>query len=409
MIRDNYLDIRKIFKGRKIMRLFRAVEAHGGALRFVGGCVRDALMGREVFDIDLATDLSPDELVEACEENGLKTVPIGIKFGTVGVMIDDTPVEVTSLRKDIKSEDGRHPVVEFTDNWEVDASRRDLTINAVYADEKGNVFDYYDGIKDLEQGIVRFIGNPDQRIKEDYLRILRFFRFYSLFSKTPVDSKALKACIDNKDGLARLSAERIREELYKFLETPKAAEIVKIMIDNGIWSSILPKPDYLDKLDFLVQMTEKTQLSNKFLRRLFAMYYPNKEMALNLATRLKMSKKQKEIFIGFTEVKATVADFTEERKRRELVYRYGKEFARDKFLLQMAYDGNVVPDYMKIIQEIMEMAVPVFPIKGRDLIALGVADSKLIGSTLNRLEEKWIKSGFMMSREELLEIATGDK
>lgn len=391
------------------MRLFRAVEAHGGALRFVGGCVRDALMGREVFDIDLATDLSPDELVEACEENGLKTVPIGIKFGTVGVMIDDTPVEVTSLRKDIKSEDGRHPVVEFTDNWEVDASRRDLTINAVYADEKGNVFDYYDGIKDLEQGIVRFIGNPDQRIKEDYLRILRFFRFYSLFSKTPVDSKALKACIDNKDGLARLSAERIREELYKFLETPKAAEIVKIMIDNGIWSSILPKPDYLDKLDFLVQMTEKTQLSNKFLRRLFAMYYPNKEMALNLATRLKMSKKQKEIFIGFTEVKATVADFTEERKRRELVYRYGKEFARDKFLLQMAYDGNVVPDYMKIIQEIMEMAVPVFPIKGRDLIALGVADSKLIGSTLNRLEEKWIKSGFMMSREELLEIATGDK
>lgn len=146
MIRDNYLDMNKIIQDKKVLKLFRVVESHGGALRFVGGAVRDALAGLKGFDLDLATDLSPDELVEACSENGLRTVPIGIKFGTVGVIINDKVLEVTSLRRDVKT-DGRHAVVEFTTDWEADASRRDLTINAVYADEKGNVFDYYNGLK----------------------------------------------------------------------------------------------------------------------------------------------------------------------------------------------------------------------------------------------------------------------
>lgn len=152
MIRDNYLDVNKLVGNKKIFKLFRVVEQHGGVLRFVGGAVRDALKGLSGFDLDLATDLSPDELVEACTEEGLKTVPIGIKYGTVGVIIDDEVLEVTSLRRDVKT-DGRHAEVEFTDNWEEDASRRDLTINAVYADEKGNVFDYYNGIEDLEKGL----------------------------------------------------------------------------------------------------------------------------------------------------------------------------------------------------------------------------------------------------------------
>ena len=182
MFKDNYLDMSKIIKDKAVLQLFEVVERHGGVLRFVGGAVRDALAGLEGFDLDLATDMSPDELVEMCEESGLKTIPIGIKYGTVGVVINDTVLEVTSLRKDIKT-DGRHAEVEFTTDWNEDASRRDLTINAVYADEKGNVFDYYNGIDDLEKGVVRFIGNPEHRIQEDYLRILRFFRFYSIFGK----------------------------------------------------------------------------------------------------------------------------------------------------------------------------------------------------------------------------------
>ena len=167
MIRDSYIDINKLVQNKAIFKLFRAVENHGGTLRFVGGAVRDVIakLPEHEFDLDLATDLSPEEVVEACEEKNLKTVPIGLKFGTVGVVIGDKVVEVTSLRRDITT-DGRHAEVEFTSDWEVDASRRDLTINAVYADEKGNVFDYYNGIDDIEKGRVRFIGSALQRIRE---------------------------------------------------------------------------------------------------------------------------------------------------------------------------------------------------------------------------------------------------
>lgn len=402
MIRDNYLDVRKILKGRKVLRLFKAVEAQGGVLRFVGGCVRDALKGIDDFDIDLATDLSPDELVEACEEKGLRTVPIGIKFGTIGVVIDDNLVEVTSLRRDVKSEDGRHPVVEFTTDWEADASRRDLTINAVYADEKGNVFDYYNGIEDLEQGIVRFIGNPNHRIKEDYLRIMRFFRFYSMFGQTPMDAKALKACVDNKEGLKKLSNERICEELRKLLKTPKVVETVKIMSENEILANILPPPVHLDKLDYLVKMTEPINLPNRFLRRLFAMFYPNKELALNLAQRLRLSKKQKDTFVQYATVSFLYQDVVDSQHRRQLVYRYGKEFVRDKFLLDMAYHKTIFPDYVDILHKIEDMVMPIFPLRGRDVIAAGVNDSKRIGQTLDQLEELWIGSDFTLTRDELL-------
>lgn len=200
MIRDNYLDMNKIIQDKKVLKLFRVVESHGGALRFVGGAVRDALAGLKGFDLDLATDLSPDELVEACSENGLRTVPIGIKFGTVGVIINDKVLEVTSLRRDVKT-DGRHAVVEFTTDWEADASRRDLTINAVYADEKGNVFDYYNGIEDLEQGNIRFIGNPNHRIKEDYLRILRFSAFIRCSAKDRLTIRRSKPASKTATGL----------------------------------------------------------------------------------------------------------------------------------------------------------------------------------------------------------------
>ncbi|MDR1025847.1 MAG: CCA tRNA nucleotidyltransferase [Lactobacillus sp.] len=401
MIRDNYLDVSKIIKDKKIMRLFRAVENHGGVLRFVGGCVRDALMGIEGFDIDLATDLSPEEMVEACEEKGLRTVPIGIKFGTVGVVIENNLLEVTSLRKDV-STDGRHAVVEFTTNWEIDASRRDLTINAVYADEKGNVFDYYNGIEDLEKGVVKFIGNPSARIKEDYLRILRFFRFYSIFSKTPIDPKALKACIENKDGLKKLSNERICVEFEKLLSTPKVVETVKIMMENGILDTILPKAEHLDKLDFLVNMTEATHLPNKSLRRLFALFYPNKELAVNLAARLKMSKKRKELFVNLASKQVNLDDFFDENKLRKIIYLHDKEFARDKFLLSLAYEKRHTTEYMDIIGKIENMVMPIFPIRGKDVIAAGV-DPKTIGKTIDKLEQDWVDSNFSLNRDELLE------
>ncbi len=402
MIRDNYLDISKLIKNKKILLLFRVVEQHGGVLRFVGGAVRDALKGLKGFDLDLATDLSPDELVEACQEEGLKTVPIGIKFGTVGVIIDDTVLEVTSLRKDIKT-DGRHAEVEFTDNWEEDASRRDLTINAVYADKKGNVFDYYNGIGDLEKGVVRFIGNAAQRIKEDYLRILRFFRFYSIFGEGEIDAKALQACVENREGLTSLSMERIRDEIFKILLTPKVVKTIQIMMDNNILGYIMPDPPYLDKLDFLVKMVDKHHIPFRALRRLFIIYQPDTALAENLAFRLRLNKKEKQLFVDLAANNIALDDLLNPQKLQQLIYRYGAEFCQEKILLQAAIEQKDVPEMDKIIAQIKSLSVPVFPLKGSDIINQGIDDQRKTSSVLKELEKVWIDSNFSLSKEELLQ------
>lgn len=404
MIRDNYLDINKIVKDKKIFRLFRAVENHGGVLRFVGGAVRNTLRGIETSDLDLATDLNPDELVEACMEHGIKTVPIGIKFGTVGVIINGKVLEVTSLRKDIKS-DGRHSEVVFTTDWEIDASRRDLTINAVYADEKGNVFDYYNGISDLENGIVRFIGNPNVRIKEDYLRILRFFRFYADFGIGEIDKKSLQACKDNHEGLKQLSGERIRDELSKILLSAQAAKVTKIMAENGILDNILPEVKYFENMDFIIKLCNKYKLEPNWLRRLFICFNPNKILAESLANRLKLSKKDKSLFVSLAINQPSLEQLTNKEELPVLMYIHGKDFCYHKLILEMAQQNQDIEDLPELLRFIEEADVPTFPIKGRDLIALGLKENSQIGITLKKLETDWINSGFSLSREDLLKKA----
>lgn len=402
MFKDKYLDISRLTSNKNIFKLFRVVESHGGVLRFVGGAVRDAIAGLKGFDLDLATDLSPDELVEACEENNLKTIPIGIKFGTVGVVIDNQVLEVTSLRKDIKT-DGRHAEVVFTSDWNEDASRRDLTINAVYADEKGNVFDYYNGVDDLEKGHVRFIGSANQRIKEDYLRILRFFRFYSIFGKAPIDRKALEACRENKDGLRQLSMERIRDELFKLFITPKVVETLQIMYDNEILSYLFPDTHYLEELDFLVNTIDVKELPNASLRRLFILYNPDETLAENLATRLRMSNKQKDDFVSWARYHPFFDELLEEKPLRRLIYLHGNDFCRDKLILLSALNRRVLPDLKQRLAHIAEIKLPEFSVKGRDVIAAGIKDNRKIGDVLDDLEQIWIDSDFSLTHEELLQ------
>lgn len=406
MIRDNYLDIHKLIKDKKILSLFDTVESHGGVLRFVGGAVRDTLAGikGKEPDLDLATDLSPEELVEACEENGLKTVPIGIKFGTVGVVIGSKVLEVTSLRKDV-STDGRHAEVEFTDDWNTDASRRDLTINAVYADEKGNVFDYYNGIDDLENGVVRFIGNPSQRIQEDYLRIMRFFRFYAIFSKGEIDKKALKACVENKDGLKSLSIERIRDEMYKIIMTDKAAETIRIMFQNGILDFILPESDNLDNLQFLINLVKKHNIPSSALRRLFVLYSPEERLAESLALRIKLPKKDRDNFVKWALNNPPMSEFLSMDGIRRLLYRFGRDFCYNKLLILCALNKFEPENLPLLLERIETMEIPVFPLKGKDIIAVGIQDNRKIGTILDKLEEEWIFDNFTLSKEVLLEKA----
>ncbi len=401
MFIPEYLDMSKIANTAKIDNLFQAVEEHGGTIRFVGGAVRDTLAGLSGFDLDLATDLSPDELIEACQNNGLKTVPVGLKQATVGVVIDNQILEVASLRRSVKNESGKYEV-EFTDDWSADAARRDLTINAVYADLRGNVFDYYDGITDLKNGVVRFIGSPEDRIEEDGLRILRFFRFYAKFGKTSPDKEALDACIKYKGCLRNIAIERVRDELFKILVTPNAAVSMKIIYDNDILAYFLPKSKHLDALDRLAKLVADIKYEGNFLRRLFVLYQPKAAAAENMANTLRFTKKQKEVFLRWAKIDLRPEQIMPLQPRLKLIYRYGKQFCIDKVLMGAAIYDFDAPSLNRLLTEIENAVVPIFPIRGRDIVNSGITGDRQIGQELNRLEQMWTDSGFNLTREELL-------
>lgn len=397
----DYLDMSKLAYSSKITRLFDAVEENGGTIRFVGGAVRDTIAGLSGFDIDLATDLSPDELVEACQNRGIKTIPLGLKIDSIGIIIDEQILRVSSLRRDSKNS-SLHTDFEYTDDWSADASKRDLTINAVYADLRGNVFDYYNGINDLKNGVVRFIGSAEERIKEDYLRIMRFFRFYSIFSKTPIDAEALRACIKLKDGLRSIAIERVRDELFKLLVTPQVTETMRIIFDNDILSYFLPKSNHLDALWRLTKLVADAKYEGNFLRRLFVMYQPNVSQAENIANTLRFTKKQKEVFTRWAKIEITPENIATTSARLKFIYRYGKQFTIDKILLSSAIYQHLTLNVNETLKEVENAIIPVFPVRGKDIVNKGITEDYKIGETLNKLEQVWIDSDFNATRDELL-------
>lgn len=405
MMRPEFLDMSKILYDKHIVWLFRAVEDHGGSLRFVGGTVRDALKGLSGFGYDLATDLSPDELVEACEDSGLKTVPVGLKLDTIGVILNNQILEVSTLRKNVINQSGEQ-IVTFSDDWNVDASRRDLTINAVYADLRGNVFDYYNGVDDLEKGIVRFIGNPEEKIKSDYLRILRFFRFYAIFGKGKPDKNSLDACIKLKDGLRTVAIETVRDEFFKILVAKNAYNALTLIFDNDILGFFLPKPKNIKAFKNLAEIVEIADIEPSFLRRLFVLYQPNAAKAENIANALRLTKKQKENFVNWAKIEVTQDNIMTKEKRLKFIYRYGKDFCRDKILITCAVADFKTKQLTAVLNEVENAVVPVFPIKGRDIVNFGVdGKNRQIGKILEILEQRWIDSNFNLTRDELLEFA----
>lgn len=405
MFIPEYLDMSEIIKSERIYKLFDAVENHGGTIRFVGGAVRDTLAGLSGFDLDLATDLTPDELIEACQDAYLKTVPIGLKFDSIGVVIDNQILKISSLRRkdSAKNQIGQG----FTDDWSADAAGRDLTINAVYADLHGNVFDYYDGIQDLKNGIVRFIGDPTERIKEDHLRIMRFFRFHAKFSKTPINAPALKACIKFKNALRNISIERVRDELFKLLAAPRAAETMKIIYDHDILGYFLPASDHLDALERLSQIVADAQYEGNFLRRLFVLYQPTAVQAENIANVLRFTKKQKDQFLQWAKITLSTEHMASSHARLKFIYRYGKQFLIDKILLTVAIENIEAPHLNEVLSEIEGSIVPIFPVIGRDLIGF-IAQSH-IKQALSVLEQQWMDSNFTLTRQELLDAAKNIK
>ena len=366
----------------ELLALCRVLGDAAAEPRLVGGAVRDTLLGGTVSDIDLATRLSPEDVLSLLQRAGIKAVPTGLAHGTITAVLPDGPVEVTTLRRDLTT-DGRHAVVAFTDDWREDAARRDFTINALYADPvTGELFDYFGGIDDLAAGRVRFIGDPLQRIAEDHLRILRFFRFHARFGDVP-DADGLAACTARANDLMALSRERIAAEMLKLLVAPGAVSTLELMIAHGILLPVLPEitPAGVARLADLAAREAEVGLAPDPFRRLAAVLPHDPALGEAIANRLKLSNAQrKRIITALAPPGGTPA---------ALAYRLGRDGALDRWLLTTSGDDAVAG-----ARTIADFAIPTFALTGGALVQRGVGKGPDVARILRQVEEAWIAEGF---------------
>ena len=387
----------------QVQAVFQALNRDGHEARIVGGALRNTLMGLPVSDVDFAVTAPPDEVVALAEKAGLKSVPTGLDHGTVTIIVDHMPFEVTTLRRDVETH-GRHATVAFTRDWTADASRRDFTINALYADAQGQIFDPLGGLEDIHRRKVRFIGSARERIREDYLRILRFFRFTADYSADLPDRDGLTACIEERAGLAGLSAERIRAELLRILVTRKPMLALEPMAESGLLISIVAGVVRLSHFLRMAGIEAELGLTASPIRRLAALAVMVKEDAERLSKRLRLSNAETAQLTAMAALEPEIDREIEARPARRVLYQLGERNYRERILTAWSRtdDAPSQEAWKKLFLLPDQWQPPVFPLKGQDLVARGCAPGPGLGETLRRLEEKWIASDFQLTREELL-------
>lgn len=363
--------------------LLVALDAAGGKARFVGGAVRDGLLGLPVNDLDIATTLDPHDVVDRLKAAGIKAVPTGIEHGTITAVIAGWPVEITTLRRDV-STDGRRAIIAYTDDWREDAARRDFTINALYADPlSGKITDFFGGIADLEARRLRFIGDADARIAEDHLRILRYFRFLARYGDDELDNEAYAACVAAANSLMALSRERIADELLKLLGVAAPIHALRLMVNGGILTPVLPEVDGvgIDRLARLMAREEAAGVAPSALRRLAALLPPDAARADLVGARLKLSNKaRKRLTIA---VEGGLGD----APIRALAWHIGVEGAIDRLLLDADAD-------LSGVVALADWTPPKLPISGGALIARGLAPGPDVAKALNIVQDVWVAEGF---------------
>ncbi|MEM6477123.1 MAG: CCA tRNA nucleotidyltransferase [Pseudomonadota bacterium] len=348
-------------------------------IRWVGGAVRDTLLGVAVHDIDCATVLTPDRVIDACKQAGIRTVPTGIDHGTVTAVLEDGTVEITTLRRDVAT-DGRRATIAFATEWRDDAARRDFTINALYAHpETLEISDYFGGMDDLAARRVRFIGDARERIAEDHLRILRYYRFQARFG-AELDPEAEAACADLADTLKGLSRERIAMELLNLLALPDPHSTVVRMHKAGVLGVVLPEasPAHLTVLQRLIVAEEEQGFTPEPLRRLAALLPPSPDVAETVAARLRLSKAQRARLVCAAE-----RDPSDTQSAQALAYHHTPPFAVDRLLL-LGADARMLADWEP----------PTFPLKGGAIVARGVAAGPEVARILQTVERRWVAEGF---------------
>jgi len=382
-----------------------ALTAEGAEVRFVGGCVRDALSNRAPEnipsgDVDIATPDPPETVIRLLEAAGIKTIPTGIKHGTVTAVINAARFEITTLRIDVDT-DGRRANVAFTDDWIADAARRDFTINTLSAAPDGDVFDPHDGISDLAHGRIRFVGRADERITEDVLRLLRFFRFYGLYGRPPPDPDALAACRTHADKLPTLSGERVRDELFKILLVPDPGDVAVLMRGLGIFDHILPEAGDVGRLRMLSWLETRAikieTVAPDALRRLAALMNTDAEGAGAVAGRLRLSNQQTLRLVSLAAPPLEMDPDMDAAAVRRALHRLGPDIVRDLMLLDWAGELAVTPrlphdrtqGWIDLIETCDGWQGVAFPLAGEDVVRLGVAQGPRVGELLAAVEDWW--------------------
>jgi len=397
---------------RPTRRVLVALTAKGAEVRFVGGCVRDALAGRPVKDIDIATHLPPAEVIALLEAAGLRAVPTGLAHGTITAIADHKAFEITTLREDVETF-GRHARVAFTDDWTADAARRDFTFNALSCAPDGRLYDPFGGVADLEAGRVRFVGDPEARIREDYLRLLRFFRFQAHYGRTPPEPAVLDIAVALAPELERLSGERIRAELFKTLLAPDPLPVVGLMLDRGILRPVLPVTGDTTVLVALI-VAEQAALPGEApeppepVLRLAALIAPERSAAEATADRLRLSTRQRFALVHLAEPLLDPLDDVSPRDRHRLVRKLSTPLSRALLRLSWArrHAGEAAPrpgpDFADALAEVPRLAAIAFPLSGRDALAAGVPEGPAVGRLLDAVEDWWAARDFRPGRKDCL-------
>ncbi|MFS8044117.1 CCA tRNA nucleotidyltransferase [Rhizobium sp. BR 314] len=400
------------FRDKALQRVLALLNADGGEGRVVGGAVRNSLMGLPVADIDIATSLLPETVVERAAVAGIKAVPTGIAHGTVTLVIDGTPFEITTLRRDVET-DGRRAIVAFSEDWQADAERRDLTINALYASADGSVVDLVDGLADLERRNIRFIGDAATRIAEDYLRILRFFRFFAHYGNGRPDADGLRACAAARSKIATLSAERVWSEMKKLLSAGDPGRALLWMRQVGVLTEVLPETEKwgIDAIPALIATEQALDWVADPLLRLAAIVPPDAGRLAKLAERLRLSKAEAGHMQAWASAPAIKDDISEAAFDR-LLYRHDPIGVTVRLKLALAVArGKAEGDFEemarsarlgKLLERASKWKKPAFPLRGSDALAAGVTAGPRVGELLGKLEQEWLEGNFTDDRAKLL-------
>lgn len=399
-----------------LQQLLAVLSEGGEDARVAGGAVRNTLFGKPVSDIDVATTVLPDETERRAAAAGFRSVPTGKEHGTVTVIVAGVPYEVTTLRADVET-DGRHARVMFGRDWKRDAERRDFTINALYATATGEIVDLVGGLADIEARTLRFIGDADARIREDYLRILRFFRFFAWYGAGRPDAVGLRACTRLKSGIEQLSAERVWAELKKLLGAPDPSRALLWMRQTGVLTLVLPESGKwgIDAIHGLVAAEQRFLWDPDPLLRLAAIVPPDAARMQAMAQRLRFSKAETERLVNWASTEPVNLSAEMDSFART-AYRSDIKGLQDRLRLGLASararaeqgETAAIGDaeaYGRRLDFLYAWRRPAFPVNGADLLALGGVQGKRLGQILARLEDEWAESDFSLERDALLERA----